>query len=157
MRQHLQRKKGWTGQAAPSDFLRRLSMTNPFTSDARHSDLKRHDALNIGLLRHPYIQGVINLIYALPHTNQSLRRRAWLENLLAASFALIVVLILCHTAMRGHHSWQKAGLLILISWGHTLYSLRCFCLPNRHACSHGDLTRIPWLNIWIGQTLSVIL
>jgi hypothetical protein len=133
------------------------SMTNPSSPDPSQDDQQRRDALNVGYLRHPYSQGFLTWWTTILHTNQMLRHRASLENLFTSIVAFMIGFILSHRALRGDLSWLEAGLLLVLAWGHVLYALRCFRLPNRHACAHGDLTHHPRLDFWIGQTLSAIL
>jgi fatty acid desaturase len=125
--------------------------------DGSHNDLLQRDALNVGLLRDPIAQRWLTWITSLLHTNQKFRRRTRLENLITALVTLGIGLILCHKALQGDLPWLVAMLLIVLAWGHILFALRCFRLPNRHACAHGDLTQNPTLDDWIGQTLSGIL
>jgi fatty acid desaturase len=128
-----------------------------FDRDARSNDQRLRDAMNVGWLRHPYIQGVLTWITTIPHSKQSLRRRARLENLCTAMVALAIGVILCHQAIDADQPWLLKTLLLVLGWGHVLFALRSFRLPNCHACAHGDLTGNPYVDQWVGQTLSAIL
>lgn len=127
------------------------------------TDQHKRDALNVGLLRTPWIQAWITSLCGLPHTDQNLRKRHRLENLATALVALSIGFILCHQALHGQMTittlaaWAARGGLIVIGWAHILYALRNFKLPNRHACGHAELTGNPTLDQWLGQTFSAIL
>ena len=121
------------------------------------------DALNVGILRIPWIQAWITWLSGLPHTNQTLRKRHRLENLATALVALAMGLLLCDQALQDQMSmatpgaWAARGALIAIGWGHILYALRNFKLPNRHACGHAELTGNPTVDQWLGQAISALL
>ena len=113
--------------------------------------------MNVGLLRLPFIQGWLTWQMVLPHTGQRLRHRHRLENLATTMVAITISMVLSHHAIHGQEPWPASLLLLLLAWGHLLFGLRSLALPNRHECAHGTLTRIRWLDAWIGQTISALL
>lgn len=132
-------------------------MPNHCNDTGRCSDQCKRDSLNVGLLRHPVLQGILTWIIAIPHSGQTLRRRHRLENLLTALIALAIGLILCQQALASPKSLALTLLLLTVGYGHTVYALRCLRLPNYHNCTHGDLTKNPKLDYAIGLLLGALL
>jgi|688.fasta_scaffold35367_3 hypothetical protein len=125
--------------------------------EQQRADQLHRDALNVGLLRLPFIPCWLTWQMALPFTGQSLRQRHRLENLATALVAIAIGLVLSHHAIHGQEPWSTAALLLLLAWGHLLFGLRCLALPNRHEAAHGTLTRTPWLDACIGMSISALL
>jgi hypothetical protein len=125
--------------------------------EQQRADQLHRDALNVGLLRLlPFCQAWITWQMVLLFTGQSLRQRHRLENLATALVAIAISLVLSHHAIHGQEPWATAALLLLLAWGHLVFGLRNLALPNRHEAAHGTLTGIPWLDAWIGQSISAV-
>lgn len=137
-------------QPPPSDLS---FITDPQT----RADQEKRNAMNVGCLRHPWIQRSITWQTGLPHTGQVLRHRHNLENLIAALICLTLGFAGVGCALRAQPGWLATSLLLVISWGLILAALRCFRLPNRHGAAHGELTGSARHDRWIGQVLSAFL
>jgi hypothetical protein len=125
--------------------------------EQQRADQLHRDALNVGLLRLlPFCQAWLTWQMVLLFTGQSLRQRHRLENLATALVAIAISLVLSHHAIHGQEPWATAALLLLLAWGHLVFGLRNLALPNRHEAAHGTLTGIPWLDAWIGQSISAL-
>jgi len=121
------------------------------------ADQEKRDAMNIGFLRHPWIQGYITWQTGLPHTGQVLRNVGNFDNLNAALICLALGFVGVGCALRAQPGWLGATALLVISWGLILAALRAFRLPNRHVAAHGELSGSDRLDRCIGQALSSLL
>jgi hypothetical protein len=121
------------------------------------ADQEKRDAMNVGFLRHPWVQRYITWQTGLPHTGQELRHRHNLENLNAALICLVLGFTGVGLALRAQTCWLAASLLLVISWGLVLAALRSFRLPNRHVAAHGELTGSARRDRLVGQALSSFL
>lgn len=122
------------------------------------ADQEKRDAMNVGVLRHPWIQSYITWQTGIAYTGQALRHRGNLENLRGSLISLGLGLGLTSFAISVHPGMVASSALLPLGEILTLGAMRNLRLPNRHQAGHNDLmVGFPLLNRLIGQTISSFL
>ena len=136
--------------------------THPDLSFISHpqtrADQEKRDAMNVRILRHPWIQSYITWQTGIAYTGQELRHRGNLENLRGALISLGLGLSSTTFALNSQPGVLASSVFLPLGVILTLGALRNLRLPNRHQAGHNDLIMsFPLLNRLIGQTTSSLL